>query len=65
MCHQLIFSVYGSGDHVCPSEAKAKKEAEIDMVIDEELSTWNHDLKKFWNDPRTKFYSYLTERERE
>lgn len=65
MCHQLIFSLKGLGNHQCPPEARAKKEAELDMVIEEELSTWNADLKKFWNDPRTKFYKYLAEQERD
>lgn len=61
MCHQLVFAQYGTGNHVCPPEARAKKEAELDMVIHEELSTWERDLKKFWKSNDVQFSQYLLE----
>lgn len=61
MCHQLVFSSYGVGNHVCPTEARAKKDAELDMVIGEELLTWERDLRKFWNSKDVKFAQHLLE----
>lgn len=60
MCHQLTFDQ----THRCPEEALAKKDAELDMVIDAELSTWSSDLKKFWNSNDVKFYEWVAENER-
>lgn len=59
MCHQLVLSAYVVGNHRCPPEARAKKEAELDMVIDEELSTWDRDVKKFWKSKDVRFTQHL------
>lgn len=59
MCHQLVFSSYGVGNHVCPEEARAKKDAELDMVIGEELSTWERDLRQFWKSKDIRFAQHL------
>ena len=59
MCHQLVFSSYGVGNHVCPDNARAKKDAELDMVIYEELSTWDRDLRKFWKSNDILFTQHL------
>ena len=58
-CHQLVFADRGVGNHTCPVEAVAKKEAELDMVIDEELSTWDYDVKVFWKSRDVKFTQHL------
>lgn len=59
MCHQLVFSSYGTGNHVCPEEARARKDAELDMVIDEELTTWDFDQKVFWKSKDVQFTQHL------
>ena len=64
-CHMVIFSdINGQGAHRCPDTALAKKEAELDMVIDEELSTWDNDVKKFWKSKDVKFYGWLADNDR-
>jgi hypothetical protein len=50
-------------NHQCCKPLQAKRDAELDMVIDAEFSTWDYEVKKFWDDPRTKFMEYLLEKE--
>lgn len=61
-CHMLIFTEANTlGKHRCNKRVLDKKDAELDAVIDTELSTWDEDVKKFWKDNRTKFDEYLAE----
>lgn len=63
LCHILIFESEASM-HRCPTKALAKKDAELDAVIDEELSTWEDDVKKFWNSKDVKFWIWCADQER-
>lgn len=64
-CHQLVFAQVNSlGHHRCNDAARAKKEAELDMVIDEELSTWDEDVAKFWKSKDVRFYGWLADNDR-
>jgi hypothetical protein len=63
VCHQDVFTIDFS-NHKCPDKVKARREAELDMVVDEEMSTWEQDLKKFWNSNDTKFHEWLVEHNR-
>lgn len=59
-CYQLVFTAaIDMGNHICPETILAKHEAELDMVIYEELSTWDADVEKFWNSKDVKFWNYL------
>jgi hypothetical protein len=59
-CHQMIFvEVNSLGNHTCAPEVRAKKDAELDAVIDETLTTWDRDLKKFWRDRDVRFTQFL------
>ncbi len=63
-CHQLIYTTgYGAG-HVCPTKVLAMKEAELDCVIGEELSTWDMDVKKFWKGKDVRFYEWLADNDK-
>lgn len=63
-CSQMVYAGPTLGKHVCPASVQAKRDAELDMVIDEELSTWDQDVSKFWNDKRTQFNVWLVEKKR-
>lgn len=63
-CFQMVYSSNGIGNHMCPDIVRAHREAELDFVMDEEMSTFEKDLKKFWNDNRTKFYEHLANTKR-
>jgi creatinine amidohydrolase/Fe(II)-dependent formamide hydrolase-like protein len=58
-CHQLVFVNGHTDNHVCPTAAVAKKEAELDMIIDDELTSWDYDLKVFWKSRDVKFTQHL------
>jgi acetyl-CoA carboxylase beta subunit len=62
-CKTMIFSTNLSS-HRCPDKIRAKQEAELDMVIDAELSTWDEDVQKFWKSKDVKFYQWTVENER-
>jgi hypothetical protein len=49
------------GNHQCSKPLLAKRDAELDMVVDAEISTWDHDVKEFWNSSDVKFWEYLIE----
>jgi hypothetical protein len=64
-CAQLVYAAVGTlGNHVCPEKLIARKEAELDIVIDAELSTWDADVKKFWRSKDVKFYQHLLKEEK-
>lgn len=64
-CFQLVYSAgFGTGNHTCPKSIQAIKELELDMIIDEELSTWKDDLHRFWNSKDTKFNEWLVNNKR-
>ncbi len=58
-CSLLIFAEEGIGQHICHEKIRAKRDAELDMVVDEELSTWNQDLKKFWQSDDVRFWELV------
>jgi hypothetical protein len=61
LCHILIFE---TETHKCPSKALAKKDMELDAVVEAELSTWDMDVRKFWKSKDVKFGVWLAEQER-
>jgi len=66
VCYQLIFAnQLGEGSHKCPELLKAKRDAELDMIMDEELKTWDESLRRFWDKPSVKFEQYMLEREKD
>jgi len=65
-CHQLVYTTgFGIGNHACPPKAVAKRDAELDMVVEEELSTWNADLERFWNSSDVKFMEYIIQEKKD
>lgn len=56
MCHQLRQQY---DEHSCPPAARAKKEAELDIVISEELESWNYDQRVFWKSKDVRFTQHL------
>lgn len=61
-CHCLVYSVDGVGNHRCPAKVRARVDAELDIVLEEELSSWNKDVNQFWDENKTHFYEYLAEK---
>lgn len=61
-CHQLRREF--DSNHVCPPEARARKEAELDIIIDEELESWDYDLKIFWKSKDVRFAQHLLDTDR-
>lgn len=59
-CYQLVYTAGpGTGNHHCPEAIRAKQDAELDMIVEAELSTWDHDVKQFWNSRDVKFWQYM------
>jgi hypothetical protein len=64
-CHQMIFAEQNSlGGHRCAPEIQAKKDAELDAVIGETLTTWAKDIDKFWNANDVRFTDYLLRKDK-
>ena len=62
VCYQLVFALNGNMDHhVCPELMRAKRDAELDMIIDEETRNWDKAISKFWNRSDVKFEQFLLE----
>lgn len=65
-CYQLVYTAGpGTGQHMCPDIIRARMDAELDMVMEAELSTWEHDLKEFWDSRDVKFWQFQLENKRE
>lgn len=58
-CGLMVFAIRNSEPHRCPEKILAKRDAELDMVVAEEMSTWDVDFKKFWNSNDVKFWEYV------
>lgn len=63
-CGLMIFTVDGLNQHQCTKVLVAKRDAELDMVIHEEMSTWDQEVKKFWKSKDVKFIEWLVKRGR-
>ncbi len=64
VCYQLIYvDDVGTGTHRCPEVMRAKREAELDMILDEELSDWDMLVESFWKRKDVKFEQYLLRRD--
>lgn len=65
-CFQLVYTAGpGTGNHRCPDIIRARHDAELDMVIEAELSTWEHDVKEFWNSRDVMFWQYQLDNNQE
>lgn len=58
-CGLMLFVETNTDKHLCPERIRAKKDAELDMVVHEEMSTWDMDIKKFWKSDDVKFWEYV------
>jgi len=58
MCGMMIYTS-GGGHHTCPEKVAAERQAELDSVIAEEMSTWDKEVEKFWNSRDVKFLQHL------
>jgi hypothetical protein len=57
-----VFSEPNStGLHVCPEKVVVETEAELDARMDDEMSTWDFDVKLFWKSKDVRFMKYLAE----
>ena len=66
VCFQLKFAnTQGQGAHRCPDILRAKRDAELDMAVDQQMTTWEESLQGFWDHPKVKFEQYLLEQERD
>ena len=64
VCYQLIFTTgLNQGNHRCPDELRAKREAELDMIIFDEMEEWDVAVEKFWNLPQIQFEQYLLDKD--
>lgn len=65
-CYQLVYTAGpGTGNHRCPNIILAKSCAELDMAVEAELSTWDYDLKQFWNSRDVQFMQYMLDHNKE
>lgn len=60
-CGMMTYSNQGLGNHRCPAKVRAKLDAQLDMIINEETSIWDADLRAFWNSNDVKFTQWLIE----
>jgi hypothetical protein len=61
-CSMMIYAPVGSvGNHRCPVKVRAQRDTELDMVVDAEMSTFNNDLRNFWNSRDVQFYKWLAD----
>lgn len=58
-CKLLIYTSGGLGNHNCPEKINARLSAELDMVVSEEMSTFDEEATKFWKSPEVRFMAYL------
>lgn len=66
VCYQLIFvRGYKTGNHVCPEAMVARREAELDMILEEETAEWSKQVDAFWSKPVVQFEQFLLEMEDE
>lgn len=63
-CFEMIYAV-GLGNHLCPEKVEAKKVAELNMVIDEELASWEEEVRDFWKSKDVKFMQYMLDQEKD
>lgn len=54
-CKQIAF---GLKKHECPLKVRAKIDAEVDMQVDDQLMTWDKDVREFWESSDVKFYQW-------
>lgn len=61
-CFQLVYTAGpGTGHHKCPEAMRAKHEAELDMMVEDLMTSWDEDVEDFWGSRDVQFWSYLLE----
>ena len=48
--------------HKCNEKVLAKLDVDLDMVVDEEMTTWDKDVRNFWNSKDVKYMQWRLEK---